>query len=112
MCTSISELPTLVSSFLFILMWGCAQLVLDCVVYCDDKRCEMVGHTPRIICFAMTAVFMQHLQLGSFVTGAWLRNKAHPPNKGCVIRNKTMRLTDKYALNTVRGAYQAGCMVY
>ena len=26
-----------------------------------------------------------------------LRYKAHPPNKGCVIRDKTMRLTDEYA---------------
>ena len=26
--------------------------------------------------------------------------KAHPHNKGCVIRDKTMRLTDEYALNS------------
>ena len=24
----------------------------------------------------------------------------HPPNKGCVIHDKTMRLTDEYALNS------------
>ena len=32
--------------------------------------------------------------------GAWLRYKAHPPNKGCVVHDKTMRLTDEYVLNS------------
>ena len=62
----------------------------------------MVGHIPRIRLFsAMIAIFVQHLQLGSFVTGARPCCKAHPPNKGCVIviHNKTMCLTDEYAVN-------------
>ena len=72
----------------------------------------MVGHIPRIICSAMIAVFVLHLQLGSFelhITSAWLRYKVHPLNKGCVIRNKTMHLTDEYALYSevqlTRGLY-------
>ena len=32
------------------------------------------------------------------VTGERLSYKAHLPNKGCVIRDKTMYLTDEYAL--------------
>ena len=63
----------------------------------------MVDHVLRIICSAMIAVFVHHLQLGSFelhVTGAWLRYEAHLPNKGCVIRDKTMHLTDEYVLNS------------
>ena len=47
--------------------------------------------------------FCEHLQLGSFelhVTGACLCYKAHPPNKGCVIRDTTMHLTDEYARNS------------
>ena len=31
---------------------------------------------------------------------SWLCCKVHPPNKGCVICNKTMRLTDEYVLNS------------
>ena len=31
---------------------------------------------------------------------AWLRYKEYPPNKGCVIRDKAMCLTDEYALNS------------
>ena len=34
------------------------------------------------------------------VTGERLSYKAHLPNKGCVIRDKTMYLTDEYALNS------------
>ena len=34
------------------------------------------------------------------VTGEHLSYKAHPPNKGCVIRDKTMYLTDEYAVNS------------
>ena len=34
------------------------------------------------------------------VTGERLSYKAHLPNKGCVIRDKTMSLTDEYALNS------------
>ena len=63
----------------------------------------MVGDIPRIICSSMIAVFVQRLQLGSFklhVTSAWLSFKAHPPNKGCVICNKTIRLTDEYVFNS------------
>ena len=57
----------------------------------------------------MIVVFVYYLQLGSFelhVTSAWLRYKAHPPNKGFVIRDKTMHVTDEYTLNSeVRGLY-------
>ena len=71
-----------------------------------DKRWEMVGHILRINYSAMIAVFMQHLQLGSLelhvnlYCDVWLRCKVHPPNKGCVIRDKTMCLTDEYILNS------------
>ena len=34
------------------------------------------------------------------VTGECLSYKAHLPNKGCVIRDKTMYLTDEYSLNS------------
>ena len=32
----------------------------------SDITCEMVDHVPRIIRSAMTAIFLLHLQLGSF----------------------------------------------
>ena len=34
------------------------------------------------------------------VTGEHLSYKVHLPNKGCVIRDKTMYLTDEYAVNS------------
>ena len=56
-CTSIFELPALLSSFLFVPIWGmCTTRIILC--YFGDKRCEMVGHIPRIICSAMIAVFV------------------------------------------------------
>ena len=47
-----------------------------------------------------------HVHLGSFelhvtdIRGTWLCCKVHLPNKGCVIRDKTMHITDEYALNS------------
>ena len=50
-------LPALVSSFLFVPMWGMRtnRIILCCF---GDRRCEMVGHIPRIICSAMISVFV------------------------------------------------------
>ena len=44
------------------------------------------------------------------ITGAWLRYKAHPPNKRCAIRDKTMCLTDEYDFNS-EVCQQEGYMV-
>ena len=64
-CTSILGLPALVSGFLFISMRG---MHMSCIILCyfGDKRYEMVAHIQRTNCYAMIAVFVQRLQLGSF----------------------------------------------
>ena len=93
-CTSVFGLPALVSGFLFVPIWGMrtSHIILCCF---GDKDVRWWA-TYR----ESSALPSSPLQLGSFVTGVWLRYKAHPPNKGCVIRDKTMCLTDEYVLNS------------
>ena len=70
------------------------RIILCCF---GDKTCKMVGHIPRTICSAMIAVAFRVTPVLKLRSGVWLR---HPPNKGCVIRDKTIRLTDEYVLNS------------
>ena len=58
--TSIFELHASMSSFLFMPMWGMRTNHILCCF--GDKRCEIVGHIPRINCSAMTAVFVYTLE--------------------------------------------------
>ena len=50
-------LPPLMNGFLFVSKCGMRtnRIILCCF---GDKRCEMVGHIPRINCSAMIAVLM------------------------------------------------------
>ena len=101
MCTSIFGLPTLVNGFLFVPI--CGMRTSHIILFCfGDKRCEMVGHQPRIISSAM--IYSRFRVSPSTwklrIVRYWCVALSHPPNKGCVIRDKTMRLTDEYALHS------------
>ena len=76
-CTSIFGLPSLVSGFLFVPIWG-----MRTIRFGDNARrwatYRKSSALPRL-------PLREQLRLGSFelhVTGACLRYKAHPPNKG------------------------------
>ena len=81
-----------------------SRIILCCF---GDERCKMVDYVPRINWSAMIAVFMYTLEASNCTSpvyrDTWLHCKPHPPNKGCVMRDKIMHLTDEYAL-TVRCA--------
>ena len=100
MCTSLFGLPASMSGFLFVPMWG---MCMNCILCC--KRCEIVGHIPRINYSAMIAVIVYPLAMdASNCTLPVYREhgsivKCIHLIKG-VIRDKTMCLTDEYVLNS------------
>ena len=63
--TSTFELPASMSGFLFMPMW---EIRIDRILCCfGDKRCEIVGHIPRINYSAMIAVFVYTLEASNCI---------------------------------------------
>ena len=68
------------------------------------KDIKVMGHIPWVNCSAMIAFSYNNLKaticMLPVYCDTWLHCKAHPPDKGCVIRDKNIGLTDEYGLNS------------
>ena len=103
-----------VSSFLFVPVWGMCTTRITLWRFGDKgARWRATYHKNylfhhncpfRITTSAWKLRIAQH-------RSAWLHYKTHPPNKRCIVRNKTLYLTNEYLLNSEVSLTRGLCSV-